>query len=348
MNILTITGRKRESYKVDLEYSLLWECALGIAAITNSPLLDTLEKKSEFEKLRHKMPDELIRELKYVEEHNTWKSLLQLLHAFEKNSNDLEKFKDYVNNLSDVELKYICLPYFGIDFQAKRMLAAYGDMESAALMTQAAKENQFLPTYIEFICQVDVADFKNHLLHVMSLWVETVLHADSDQLLAILERDFNEKNSMKEKISAEEFVSWATGGTEYAPEPSVHRVLLIPQLTYRPWTIMSDIEETKVFYYPVPNKSIDPSDKYLPNYFLIQKHKALGDEVRLRMIKLLSERDCSLKEITEQLELGKSTVHHHLKILRAASLVGQKASNYYLKEKSVASLPKELELYLNQ
>jgi biotin operon repressor len=149
-------------------------------------------------------------------------------------------------------------------------------------------------------------------------------------------------------LSSEEFVAWATDGTEYAPEPSVHRVLLIPQLTYRPWTIVSDIEDTKVFYYPIPNTSIFPDDKYLPNYLFIQKHKALGDEVRLRMIKLLSERDCSLKEITEQLELGKSTVHHHLKILRAASLVGNKSSNYYLKEQSLASLSKELELYLNQ
>ena len=48
MNALTITGRKRESYKVELEYSLLWECALGIAAITNTTDLDTLEKKRCF------------------------------------------------------------------------------------------------------------------------------------------------------------------------------------------------------------------------------------------------------------------------------------------------------------
>src|SRR6185312_16845176 len=106
MNILTITGRKRESYEVELAYSLLWECALGIAAITNTPLLDTLEKKSAFETLRHEMPDELVMELDYVEEHNTWKSLLQLLHTFDSLSNDLEKFKAYVNNLSEEELKY--------------------------------------------------------------------------------------------------------------------------------------------------------------------------------------------------------------------------------------------------
>jgi len=348
MNLLTITGRKRESYEVELEYSLLWESALGIAAITNTPLVDTLEKNHEFEKLRHEMPAELINELDYVEQHNTWKSLLQLLHAFERNSNDLDKFKDYINNLSDEKLKYSCLPYFGTALQECRMLAANGNRESVDSMKQAAKDHPFLPAYIEFISQVNVIDFKKHLLTVMSLWIETVLHADVDHLLAILKRDADEKNNMKEKLSPEEFVAWATDGTEYAPEPSVHRVLLIPQLTYRPWTIVSDIEGTKVFYYPIPNTSIFPDDKYLPNYLFIQKHKALGDEVRLRMIKLLSERDYSLKEITEQLELGKSTVHHHLKILRAASLVGNRSSNYYLKEQSLAALSKELELYLHQ
>ena len=294
------------------------------------------------------MPAALKSELYYVEQHNTWKSLLQLLHAFESNSNDLDKFKEYVHNLSNEELKYSCLPYFGTALQECRMLAANGDRESVHFMKQAAKDNPFLPTYIEFISQVNVVDFKKHLFTVMSLWIETVIHADANHLLAILKRDFDEKSGMKEKLSPEEFVAWATDGTEYAPEPSVHRVLLIPQLTYRPWTIVSDLEGTKVFYYPIPNTSIFPDDKYLPNYLFIQKHKALGDEVRLRMIKLLSERDYSLKEITEQLELGKSTVHHHLKILRAASLVGNRASNYYLKEQSLAALPKELERYLHQ
>ena len=115
MNLLTITGRKRESYQVELEYSLLWESALGIAAITNTPLIDTLEKNGEFEKLRLEMPTALKIELDYVEQHNTWKSLLQLLHNFESNSNDLDKFNEYVHNLNDEQFKYYCLPYFGTE-----------------------------------------------------------------------------------------------------------------------------------------------------------------------------------------------------------------------------------------
>ena len=49
------------------------------------------------------------------------------------------------------------------------------------------------------------------------------------------------------------------------------------------------------------------------------KHKALGDEARLRIVKMLFEKERTLQEITERLQLGKSTVHHHLKLLRARS-----------------------------
>ena len=55
------------------------------------------------------------------------------------------------------------------------MLAANGDKVAVDLMKQAAKENPFLPAYIDFISHVNVVDFKKHLLTVMSLWTETVL-----------------------------------------------------------------------------------------------------------------------------------------------------------------------------
>lgn len=348
MNILNIAGKKRESYTVEIECSVLWECALGIAAITNSPLFDTLEKKEDFESLRKLVPNELINELNYVEENNTWKSLLQLLHAFEINSNDVVGFVEYINLLSEEDLRYNCLPYLGKELQDRRRLAAKRQRESIDFMKQESKENKYFPPYIEFISQINIDELKNHLIHVITLWYEAVIHPEVDQLLTILNRDVEDKKNVKGKLTSEEFVSWATDGSEYKPEPSVHRVLLIPQITYRPWTVMSDIEGTKVFYYPVPNENIHPTDQYLPNHLLIQKHKALGDEVRLRIIKLLSERDCTLNELTEQLNSGKSTVHHHLKILRAATLVEIKASKYCLKKQSLNSLSKEFELYLNK
>lgn len=55
MDVLNFTSRKRETYQVQLKYSILWECALGIAAITNSPLIKTLEKPEDYwEEIRKK------------------------------------------------------------------------------------------------------------------------------------------------------------------------------------------------------------------------------------------------------------------------------------------------------
>jgi len=101
-----------------------------------------------------------------------------------------------------------------------------------------------------------------------------------------------------------------------------------------------------VYYYPVANESIYPNDRYAPNNFLVLKHKALGDEARLRMVKLLYEGDRTLQEITEHLDVGKSTIHHHLKILRSANLVGIVDSKYSLKRNAIDLLAKELEYFL--
>ena len=346
MNTLSITGKTRESYQVEFECSLLWECALGIAAITNTPLLDTLEKEKEFERFSNELPAILKTELTYVEMNNTWKSLLQLLHVFE--GDDIAEFTKFIHQLSVEDLAYYCFPFVGDHFQEIRRLASQGKEDAVRQLKEITKDNSFFPGYIEFIHKANMDELKKHLQGVMTLWFDHVILPQSENLLDMLERDLAEKKAMKEKLTAEEFVAWATNGIEYVPEPSVYRVLLIPQVTYRPWSIVSDIEGTKVFYYPIANSSIHPTDRYLPDFLLLQKYKALGDEVRLRMLKLLSESDYTLKEITEKLNIGKSTAHHHLKLLRAASLVGIQSSKYTLKETSISSLSKELELYFKQ
>lgn len=182
----------------------------------------------------------------------------------------------------------------------------------------------------------------------MTLWFKEVISSELELTNQILLTDYESKKKMLEKMSPEELVQWATGGIDYLPEPSVYKVLLIPQYVYRPWTIEADIENTKVFYYPIANESLSQNDKYMPNNFLVLKHKALGDETRLRIVKMLSENNHSLQELTEQLDMGKTTIHHHLKILRAAKLVEINEGKYCLKVSVLELLFKELEQYINQ
>ncbi|MBE5108332.1 winged helix-turn-helix transcriptional regulator [Bacillus thuringiensis] len=347
MEVFHVMSRKRETYNVQMRYSILFECALGIAAITHKRLIDTLEKtQSEWEEIRQSLSVEMREHLQFVEEHNTWKSLLQLL--YEGDFQDLSQFIANVVSISEEDLKYICLPFLGEKYQEKRRLAASGDVSAIHELMELTHDHQFFSVYIGFISDVDVQELKDHLIAVMTGWYESVIKKEEEQLLSILERDYEAKNEMNKKMKPEEFVEWATGGVNYMPEPSIHHVLLIPQMTYRPWNIEADIEDTKVFHYPVANESIHPEDPYEPNYFLVQRHKALGDGARLRIVKMLFEKERTLQEITERLRLGKSTVHHHLKLLRSAKLVDIHDGKYVLRKKVVQSLAKELEAFLNR
>lgn len=347
MEVLHATSRKRETYDIHFAYSPLWECALGVAAITNSQMINTLERPASYWKnLRESLSEDLIQHLDYVEMNNTWKALLQLLHECE--SKTLDDFCSSVELLQDIKFKFTCLPYIGAEFQQLREKAAVGEESSILELQRITSENTFFPQYIEFISKADTKKLKAHLIEVMTLWYEAVISPDLELTNQILSTDYESKNQMKEKMSSEELVQWATGGINYLPEPSVHKVLLIPQYVYRPWNIEADIEDTKVFYYPVANESLSPNDKYMPNNLLVLKHKALGDELRLRIIKLLSEKDHSLQELTEQLIMGKTTIHHHLKLLRAAKLVEVNKGKYSLKANVIKLLLNELEQYIKQ
>ncbi|ETT76362.1 ArsR/SmtB family transcription factor [Bacillus mycoides] len=347
MEVFHVTSRKRETYNVQMKYSILFECALGIAAVTHKRLIDTLEKsQSEWEKIRQSLSVEMREHLQFVEENNTWKALLQLL--YEGDFQDLSQFIANIDSLSEEDLKYICLPFLGEAYQAKRRLAASGEVSVIHELKELTHDHQFFSTYIEFVCHADVRELKTHLIAVMTGWYDSVVKKEAEEIVSILQRDYEAKNEMNKKMKPEEFVEWATGGVTYMPEPSVHHVLLIPQITYRPWNIEADIEDTKVFHYPVANESIHPEDPYEPSYFLVYKHKALGDEARLRIVKLLFEQERTLQEITERLQLGKSTVHHHLKLLRSAKLVDIQDGKYVLRKKAVQSLAKELDAFLNR
>ncbi|MEK4865496.1 metalloregulator ArsR/SmtB family transcription factor [Bacillus sp. FSL E2-8895] len=347
MEVFHVTSRKRETYNVQMKYSILFECALGIAAVTHKRLIDTLEKsQSEWEKIRQSLSVEMREHLQFVEENNTWKALLQLL--YEGDFQDLSQFIANIDSFSEEDLKYICLPFLGEAYQAKRRLAASGEVSVIHELKELTHDHQFFSTYIEFVCHADVRELKTHLIAVMTGWYDSVVKKEAEEIVSILQRDYEAKNEMNKKMKPEEFVEWATGGVTYMPEPSVHHVLLIPQITYRPWNIEADIEDTKVFHYPVANESIHPEDPYEPSYFLVHKHKALGDEARLRIVKLLFEQERTLQEITERLQLGKSTVHHHLKLLRSAKLVDIQDGKYVLRKKAVQSLAKELDAFLNR
>ncbi|WP_181351295.1 helix-turn-helix transcriptional regulator [Thalassobacillus sp. CUG 92003] len=345
MDVFSTSHKARETYSVELKHSLLWEAALGIAALTNSALIDTLElSKQRREGMMQSMSQDMLKHLDDVHTYNTWKTLLQLLH--QEDFEDLASFTSYVKKLSASELRHIAIPYLGRHNEELRHQAAQGSKEAVKQLQLYTKDNPFFPAYIEFVSDVEIKWLKGHLIEVMAGWLTAVIEPEQSMLQSILTRDVEAKAAMKQKLTPEQFVEWATNGIQYRPEPSVHQVLLIPQSIYRPWNVEADLEGVKVFYYPVANESIHPENRYMPDAMLVQKYKALGDENRLIMLKMLKERSLSLQELTQKMEMGKTTVHHHLKLLKSARLVTSDGAKYIVNGAALRSLTSELDHYL--
>ncbi|MBN8211119.1 winged helix-turn-helix transcriptional regulator [Bacillus sp. NTK071] len=345
--ISTGTKRRREKYKLELKSSLLWEAALGIAAITNESLIDTLDLSKEKRELIHQsLSKSMIEELEYVQKHNTWKTILQLLH--QKDFENLSSFNDYVRSLSDEQLKNISIPYLGNEQEVLKRDLLNGSAKALQELQKRNHEHPFLPSYLEFITKVSCEELKSHLLVVMSGWYSAIIEPDKTKLEAILQRDMASKEKMLGSLEPEQFVEWATDGVKYLPEPSVYKVILIPHYIYRPWNVEADLEGVKVFYYAVSNESISSEDKFVPNKLLVQKYKALGDETRLRILKMIKEEPTSLQELTTELKLGKTTVHHHLKILKSARIVSQHSNKYSIEDSVLEHLPTELKIFLER
>ncbi|WP_153127046.1 ArsR/SmtB family transcription factor [Peribacillus tepidiphilus] len=56
-------------------------------------------------------------------------------------------------------------------------------------------------------------------------------------------------------------------------------------------------------------------------FIVSQTFKALSDPTRIRILYLLSQKECSVSEIAEELSLGQSAVSHQLRFLKNLRLV---------------------------
>jgi biotin operon repressor len=346
MNLLN-TSFERKSYEVELQHSILFECVLGIAMITYPKLHDQLDKsKQDLDNIRMNLSEHLGAELQYCQEHNTWKMLLQLLHA--QNFTSLKEFHGFIVDLPDQQLKYLILPYLDQTQEVNRIKASQGDGDSENEMILACKGHAFFPQMIHYIGSCDLKELRNHFIEITNGWYREFLQKQESEICSILERDQKQKENWFKNQSPQGIVLHATG-VDYKPEAGITRVLLIPQYIYRPWTIQANLEETKVFYYPVSDESLnETSDPYEPPAQLVKRLKAIGDEKRLRIMKLLSEKERTLKELTALLGMGKTTVHHHLSLLRTAGMVKVTGAYYSVPENALQGIESQIDAFFER
>ena len=210
------------------------------------------------------------------------------------------------------------------------------DLVEAALRGDGAAKRQFLrqshsPTVEKRIVESDPRELAAKVASLVEIWNRDVFAEMAPSLEPGLKESWRTISRLKDQLPIERLIIRATRGVEYRVESWIHTVVLVPSQLSRPWVDLAEHRGTKFIFYPAVGAG-EGSDAQLAEIY-----KALGDETRLRILKLIASGTTSLTDMAERLGLAKSTVHGHLVVLRGAgitrSVVGAGGKTYVLNDR---------------
>lgn len=179
--------------------------------------------------------------------------------------------------------------------------------------------------------------------------IDSEIDLELEPTMAILERDAAATRGLATTMEPAELVERVTNGVTFEARPGQAGVVLIPSVVVRPWVVISEHADIRIFSYPVADEHLTADPAAPPNH-LVHVFKALGDERRLKILYLLGGEPRTLGELADKIELAKSTTHHHLRLLRQAGLVrvvvGDDDKRYELRESAVPEAGGLLSTYL--
>jgi DNA-binding transcriptional ArsR family regulator len=187
---------------------------------------------------------------------------------------------------------------------------------------------------------LDPRDTRARLLAVLRGWHEASFAARERELGEALERDAAAKRALAPLVTPEQLIDLAAGGYAYEREPECPRVLLLPHLAARPSLLLCQHRDARVICYPAGRDGTDAGAR------LVGLGRALGDEQRVRILAALRGGDRDLDELAAELGLARSTIHHHLSLLRAGGLVGLRGNARRYRYGLRAEAPRELHALL--
>jgi DNA-binding transcriptional ArsR family regulator len=183
----------------------------------------------------------------------------------------------------------------------------------------------------------------------MAAWLPRYQEVE-ERIAGIIARDVAMRADDRATLGHAELIERTTNGIRWLSEPGVRRVVLAPSYLIRPYNFTFTGGDWRMFVYAVADAALEPHDPLAPPVSVLRLHRALGDDTRLRILRLLRDRDWYLTEIAERLELSKPTIKHHLALLRAAGLVTLTEegglSYYSLRRERLDDASSELKRYL--
>lgn len=198
--------------------------------------------------------------------------------------------------------------------------ARTGDQEARARIAAALSlDDARSRASLNRVIAVPPERFQRMLVDIVSGWYEEVFRHEEGRVIPVLASEARAKRALG-RTSPERLIRFATGGIDYTPGRRIRKILLIPSLIIRPWAMATIHRRTAIFCYPADDDEA-PRHPEAPPARLIQIHRALADENRLRILRQLGKHESTLEDLSRSLAHPLPQIRSHLALLRAARLV---------------------------
>jgi len=264
----------------------------------------------------------LVRRLERIAR-EAWLNLLGLVHDVPE-ARDAGSFLQLLRTMDAAELRR----YLAGSYRRVMRRATPADTIRAALDGDPEAEREFRRTSFPAM-----RDWQATLRWLLASDAEEVraeltdlLGTIQDELLGPSEPNLGELQRIEAAAVAEaarttdpeRLISELASGVTYVPEVGQTEVVLIPDSIIRPAVVALDHRSAMLIVHPATRDrgSIDaPPDR------LVALGKAIGDETRLRVLRLLRDGPLTGTELADRLGIPRTSLHYHLSLLRAAGLV---------------------------
>lgn len=254
---------------------------------------------------------------------SVWLSVGGLIAA-RRVDGDIDHALDWLASVDPFELRLAVLTHknpAGRDDSDQVRRAAAGDADAleAVLEERLADKPEAAADYRRLL-EIPGEELRERLVTTLTRFRLEAYKPFEIEFSQATRRAAEARRALTRGADPERVIEEVTNGLEYRIQPGVTRLVLVPSVVLRPWAVIDKHSEVLVVAYPVADEFLDP-DPDAPPSWIVKLHKALGDERRLRILRRLSEGGASLDDLAELLGLSKSTVHHHVGLLRGAGLI---------------------------
>lgn len=320
--------------KVEIQHNLSYDFLASMFRLNCNKELTTIEADDKFkfneeiikwvEETRNKLPENIKSSLDIFFNYETFYGMCLVELIAVNKPKDIEAFISYIENVPVhiILEKFLGTGYgIGEDEKISGLVRRMLDDEKYAIefiSSGISIPSNYKWEFLKFF--VDPEKMKRDFIYLLKWYYNNIFKSEIEKIEIVLDK-YEKELSEKLRRYGREYLEGIVK-VNYENEDVVDGIVLAVSYYYERAFLQTSDEENNIDIAMMGYRHIDIFDeKHHSLLSSVQVFKALADETRLNIIKLLSSRPWYGHELAQKLGLSNSTVSHHLSMLTYSGLV---------------------------